>query len=117
MLAWLSKDEVDRIYAAEGRAPASGDALPSRKALEQDLEAIRDRGYVVSYGQKIEGAVGFGAAVFGAGGKVVGSLCITAPSTGVTRRDEARIGKLVQGQAEQLSAALGASKPRERAGC
>jgi DNA-binding IclR family transcriptional regulator len=112
MLAWLSKADLDRVYDAEGRAPASGEALPSRKMLDQMLAAIRDRGYVVSYGQKIEGAVGFGAAVFGADGKVVGSLCITAPSSGVMRRDETRIGKLVQGQAEKLSAALGAPKVR-----
>jgi hypothetical protein len=41
---------------------------------------------------------------------VIGSLCITAPRTAVTRRDEAEIGKLVKKQAEELSAALGAPR-------
>ena len=112
ILAWLDRADVDRIYKEESSAPASREALPSRKALEAELCNIRERGYVVSYGQKIDGAVGFGSAVFGADGKVVGSLCITAPSTGVNKRDEPRIGKLIQKQAGLLSAALGAPKSR-----
>lgn len=117
ILAWLDKADVDRIYKREGAAPASREALPSRKALEAELRNVRKRGYVVSYGQKIDGAVGFGSAVFGADGKVIGSLCITAPSTEVSKRDEPRIGKLVQKKARLLSAALGAlqSGPEFRA--
>lgn len=110
MLAWFNKEEIDRIYATEGEAPASGEPLPTRKTLDQLLGLIRNRGYVVSYGQKIEGAVGFGAPVFGVDGTVVGSLCITVPRANVMRRDEARLGRLVQEQAGRLSAALGAPK-------
>lgn len=112
ILAWLDKSVVEKIYEDEGAAPASGETLPSRKALYAELENIRERGYVVSYGQKIQGAVGFGAAVFGADGDVIGSLCVTAPSSEITKRDETKIGKLVQRQAEELSTTLGA--PRHR---
>jgi len=42
ILAFLDPATVDRIYRAEGRAPGSGEALPSRRALDKDLAAIRN---------------------------------------------------------------------------
>jgi IclR family transcriptional regulator, acetate operon repressor len=48
VVAWLRKEEVDRAYAQQGRAPVSGEPLPSREVLEQSLASIGERGYVVS---------------------------------------------------------------------
>jgi len=108
ILAFLDKAEVDRIYAAEGRAPASGEALPSRRALERELAAIRERGYDITYGQKLAGAVGIGAPVFGIDGKVLGSLCVTVPEARIAAKDRPRLGALVRATAAELSAVVGA---------
>jgi DNA-binding IclR family transcriptional regulator len=110
ILAFLDEDEVDRIYVAEGRAPGSGDALPSRRALEKELAAIRRRGYDISYGQKIAGAVGFGAPVFGIDGKVLGSINVTVPATRIAAKDRPRLSELVRVTAAELSAALGSPR-------
>jgi DNA-binding IclR family transcriptional regulator len=107
VLAFLPPNEVERIYDSEGNAPASGEARPSRKALETELKAIRARGYAVSFGQKIAGAVGINAPVFDAHGRVIGSLGVTAPESRVKAGDAAKLGDLVRTAAEELSRALG----------
>lgn len=110
ILAFLCKEDIDRIYFAEGRAPASGESLPGRRTLEKELTTIRERGYDITYGQKIFGAVGFGAPVFGIDGKVFGSICVTVPETRIAAKDRRRLGELVRGMAERLSTALGAPR-------
>ena len=109
ILAFLPKADVDRIYTAEGRAPASGEPLPARRTLEGELANIRKRGYDITYGQKIAEAVGIGAPIFNVNGKVVGSLCVTVPKTRIAAKDRPRLGELVRRTAERLSAALGSS--------
>lgn len=115
--AFLSPDEIARIYAAEGPAPGSGEKLPARRTLDRDLAVVRQRGYAVSHGQKIAGAVGIAAPVFQASGIVIGSLCVTAPEARITSKDETRIGTLVRATADRLSASLGApvASPSEAA--
>lgn len=110
ILAFLDKDDVDRIYAAEGRAPGSGDVLPPRRALDKELAAIRERGYDITYGQKLAGAVGIGAPVFGIDGKVLGSICVTVPETRIAAKNRPRLGELVRATAAELSAALGSPR-------
>jgi DNA-binding IclR family transcriptional regulator len=110
ILAFLDSASVDRIYQSEGRAPGSGEALPSRRALDNDLAAIRKRGYEVTHGQKIAGAVGISAPVFGVGGKVVGSLCITVPESRIKAKDHPHLGALVTSAARRLSQAIGSPR-------
>lgn len=110
VLAFLDKDTVDRIYRSEGRAPGSGETLPSRAALEKDLAAIRKRGYDVTHGQKIAGAVGISAPVFGVDGKVVGSLCVTVPESRIKAKDHPRLGAMVTSAARRLSQAIGSPR-------
>lgn len=114
ILAYLDPADIDRIYAAEGPAPASREKLPTRRTLDRELAQVRERGYAISHGQKIAGAVGVAAPVFQAGGKVIGSLCVTAPEARMAARDEARIGTLVRRTADTLSAALGATVPDKK---
>lgn len=111
ILAFLDKDDVDRIYAREGSAPASGQVLPARRTLEKELNVIRERGYDVTYGDKIAGAVGIGAPLFGIDGKVFGSLNVTVPKTRIATKDIRRLGELVRTTADRFSATLG-SPPR-----
>lgn len=107
ILAFLPKADVDRIYAMEGRAPASGEPLPARRTLDSEMAVIRKRGYEITYGQKIAEAVGISAPVFSINGKVVGSLCVTIPKTRIAVKDRPRLGELVRATAERLSTALG----------
>ncbi|MCK9915566.1 IclR family transcriptional regulator [Microbacteriaceae bacterium K1510] len=108
ILAFLDSETIDHIYEVEGRAPGSGEALPSRRALEKDLALIRERGYDVTHGQKIAGAVGISSPVFGVDGQVFASVCVTAPESRIKSKDVARLGGLVRQTAMQLSEIVGA---------
>lgn len=108
ILAHLKKEDVDRIYAMEGNAPASGEKLPTRRELDGELAQIRSRGYDISYGQKVVDAVGIGAPVFGADRKVVGSICVTVPEARLAARDRPRLAEIVRMAAGKLSNVLGA---------
>lgn len=109
--AFLPKADIDRIYSRTAEAPASKQPLPPREALEAELAVIRDRGFAVSHGQKIAGAVGINAPVFDATGRVIGSFGLTIPEQRFTPGDEGRLAALVLQQADALSAALGARRP------
>ncbi|MEH2498880.1 IclR family acetate operon transcriptional repressor [Bradyrhizobium sp. AZCC 1678] len=114
ILAFLPTAEVDRVLKMSDCAPASGEKRPARHQLLSELTAVRERGYAISRGQKIAGAVGINAPVFGASDRVIGSLGVTMPEQRSTRANEAEISRLVTDQAEALSRALGASFPRPK---
>lgn len=115
ILAFLDSQTVDRIYKSESRAPGSGEALPSRRVLDKDLAAIRERGYDVTHGQKIAGAIGISAPVFGVDGKVVASICVTTPESRIKAKDYPRLGALVCSTATRLSQAIGSPRMEKTA--
>ena len=84
--------------------------MPSRRAFDKELAGIRERGYDITYGQKLAGAVGIGAPVFGIDGKVLGSICVTVPETRIAAKDRPRLGGLVRATAVELSVAMGAPR-------
>jgi DNA-binding IclR family transcriptional regulator len=108
ILAFLPKDHIDRIYAEESAAPGSGEPIPARRRLDKELADIRERGIALSKGQKIPGAVGIGAPVFGASGAVIGSLSATIPASELKPAQEKGISSLVKKKAGELSRRLGA---------
>ena len=111
IIAFLPKEHVDRIYAQEGAAPASGEAVPSRRKLDKELAEIRKNGVAFSRGQKIPGAAGIGAPVFGASGAVIGSLAATVPAADLNTKKEKQIRSLVKTKSAELSLRLGAPPP------
>ena len=107
ILAWLPELEVRDIHAAGDVSPASGRPLPPLQEFLATLAEIRGKGYVYSRSQKLAGAVGIAAPLFGAQGSVFGSLSVTVPEF---RWDEKRlpeISEAVVEQARRLSSALG----------
>ena len=108
ILAYLPPDQIDLILAEEGPAPGSGEALPSRAALDRQIARIKACGFVITHGQKIAGAVGISAPVFGVDGTVVGSLGVTVPHSKLKAADERRLGLLLSEKAAALSSRLGA---------
>jgi DNA-binding IclR family transcriptional regulator len=72
------------------------------------LAAIRARGYALSFGQRIPGAVGLFAPVFAADGQVAGSIGYTIPEQRFRRASEAALSRRIRELAAGLSTALGA---------
>jgi len=114
VLAFLSEDEQAAAYKVGAAAPGSGRKLPSFKTLQQELMEVRQRGYALSYGEKIVGAVGMGSPIYKMDNRVIGSLCITLPQVRFDPASEKKLGGLIRQQAERLSHALGYQGPYPR---
>jgi IclR family acetate operon transcriptional repressor len=99
ILAFLPPVEREAVLAREG--------VPGLAELAQDLAAIRARGYALSLGQRIAGAVGIFAPVFAAGGGVTGSLGFTIPEQRFDPSREAEFAREACRLAGELSAGLG----------
>jgi DNA-binding IclR family transcriptional regulator len=107
ILAWLPEDEQRAIHDASDVSPASGRPLPPLEEFLATLADIRRKGYVYSRAQKLPGAVGVAAPLFGAQGNVFGSMSVTIPEF---RFDEKRVPEIacaVVEQARRLSSGLG----------
>ncbi|WP_426351397.1 IclR family transcriptional regulator [Alloiococcus sp. CFN-8] len=76
--------------------------------LRADITRIRKEGVAVSHGEYIDGAVGIGAPVFDAKGKLKGSIGIIAPESRILEGDKIDKVKLsVKKYAEKLSYNMG----------
>lgn len=107
VLAFLPPEEIDAALRDNDASPATGAALPARKALLADLAEIRSHGYAITHGQKIEGAVGISTPLFNSERRVIGSLCITMPETRFSKKAQARLSQLLISRAGELNRALG----------
>jgi DNA-binding IclR family transcriptional regulator len=107
VLAFLSPDEIEAAIRDADSSPATGEHPPARTAILADLTAICSRGYAITHGQKIEGAVGIGAPIFNSERRVIGSLCMTIPEARFNKKTQARLSQILMGRAGELSRALG----------
>ena len=106
ILAFLPPDEqaaiLDRLPD-----PIPGRTSVSKAQLRDDLQAARRRGFVVSHGERFEGAVGVSAPVRDARGRVVGDIIATWPDNRTDADKERGAGAIVRAAADDLSGRLG----------
>jgi len=80
ILAALPDDRVDEIVETEGLQPATDRTLTSRGALDEELEAISERGVAFDREERIEGMRGVGASVVHReDDRVLGAIGVTGP--------------------------------------
>ena len=96
---WLNRGKESRVVDLAGGQ--------GKAELAAELRRVRHRGYAVSYGQRIAGAVGIFAPVFDAQGQVVASLGYTIPDQRFERGQLPRLSAAARTHADRLSAALG----------
>ncbi len=106
ILAFLPDDEREAILATLPD-PVPGNVPVSRRELRDELRAARDRGHVVSHGERFPGAVGVAAPIHAATGRVIGDLVFGWPDNRNDAAKEARAARLVMDATAQVSAALG----------
>jgi DNA-binding IclR family transcriptional regulator len=114
ILAFLEPRVVKEIRRAAGRAPGSGLAVPKDADLQTQLAAIRRDGFAITTSEKLPGARGIAAPVFGRDG-VEGCICVTSPADRVTPENVGKIVDRVVGEANYLSMLNGAADARQRA--
>ena len=106
ILAFLPDAEREAIIE---RLP---DPIPGRRALTKvalrdQLAGARRDGYVVSHGERFEGAVGVAAPIRDASGRVVGDLIGTWPDNRTDPRKERHAGAVIRAAGNELSGRLG----------
>lgn len=106
ILAFLPPEEQAAIV---DRLP---DPIPGRTPLTKahlriELDAALRRGYVVSHGERFEGAVGVAAPVRDAHARVIGDLIATWPDNRTSDTKERNAGTIVRSAADDLSRRLG----------
>lgn len=106
ILAHLPEPDLQRVLASAHPSPVDNRPPLAEDKFRAYLAAIRKRGYVVTKGQKLPGAVGTAAPVFDQTG-VVGSVTVTIPKVRFRRGMESQVKRLVMQSAEQISSALG----------
>lgn len=106
ILAYLPEPDLRRVLTAAHPSPVGSQPPMEEAAFRAYLTAIRERGWILTKGEKLPGAVGTSAPVFGAAG-VVGSLTVTIPEVRFQPSMEPRIQRLVVESAGRISAVLG----------
>jgi IclR family acetate operon transcriptional repressor len=106
ILAFLPESEREAILDRLPD-PVAG-RRPIRKAvLREQLAQARRDGYVVSHGERFDGAVGVAAPIRDASAHVVGDLIGTWPDNRTDRRKERHAGIVIRNAADELSGRLG----------
>jgi DNA-binding IclR family transcriptional regulator len=106
ILAYLAEPDLRRVLDAAHPSPVGGVPPMDEAAFRAHLATIRERGWIRTEGEKLPGAMGTSAPVFGAAG-IVGSLTVTIPQVRFHASMEPGIQRLVVESAGKISAVLG----------
>ena len=106
ILAFLPDEERDAIIDRLPD-PIPGRMPTTRARLRRELKTARAIGYVVSHGERYEGAVGVSAPVRDARSRIVGDLIAAWPDNRTSAAKEADTGAIVRAAADDLSRRLG----------
>ena len=104
----LAHLDAATIRSAYDATDPTGVPLPSWDRFTAELDAIRERGYAVSAGERTPGAHSVAAVVTGALGEVVGTVCMTFPQDRLSAHTNEDIGAEISKAALELSRRLGA---------
>jgi IclR family acetate operon transcriptional repressor len=106
ILAFLP--EVEREAILESLPdPIPGLRPVSKARLREELAQARERGYVISHGERFAGAVGVSAPIRDAAGHVVGDLIASWPDNRTSAEKEERVAATIVASALELSTRLG----------
>jgi IclR family acetate operon transcriptional repressor len=79
IMAFLPEAERRAVIERTGLVPVTGRSITEPHRLEEELAGVRRRGYAVTHGQRIRGAVGLAAPLFDQSGSVFGGVGISLP--------------------------------------
>jgi DNA-binding IclR family transcriptional regulator len=95
IMAHLSRAERDEISRRTKLKALTPHSITDPVLLETHLAEVRARGYAISRGQRILGAVGLSAPIFDPQGQVIGGVGISMPEFRVDETTETRLSALL----------------------
>jgi DNA-binding IclR family transcriptional regulator len=108
IMAHLSEDERREIINRTKLAPMTVNSVTNADELEAALAEVRAKGYAITRGQRILGAIGMCAPIFGPDGGVIGGIGITFPEQRWQPDTEARLACPLMACAKAVSEELAA---------
>lgn len=103
MLAFLPATIRARLLQSMTLKKFTDNTITSRRALEAELEAVRERGYATADQEYAHGIVGVGVPVLGPDGDAMAGLGLHAPTARVSLDDAATIARKLQARARQIA--------------
>jgi DNA-binding IclR family transcriptional regulator len=86
LLAFMPDDERDRMLKSLRLVPETPNTITSLDVLRTELDAVKEQGFAVSHGERVDGAVGVSAPVYDAGGRILAALSVLGPADRLTNR-------------------------------
>jgi DNA-binding IclR family transcriptional regulator len=80
LLAFIPEATRDALLAGIALRPLTDNTITSRHTLEEELARVAECGYAKSHGERVTGATGISAPVFGRDGALVAALSVLGPS-------------------------------------
>jgi DNA-binding IclR family transcriptional regulator len=105
--AHLPRDVLQEMHAAEASIEDNATMLPPFADLLRELDAIREAGFAISSGQRVQGAHAVVAPVFAEGHRIMGSIGISMPVFRADPEKDAHSLKLIVPEARRLCVVLG----------
>lgn len=79
ILAHLPEKRVDDIVDEQGLSAITERTITTREALEDELETVREQGYAISRGERLEGMTAVGVPIIDQTNTVQGALTVYGP--------------------------------------
>ncbi|MHB8587958.1 MAG: IclR family transcriptional regulator [Candidatus Dormibacteraceae bacterium] len=111
ILAFLPERDRSAILGRIGPADKRTSRAKSRAELNAALAEVRRLGYARTMGERVPGAVGISAPVFGSGGDVVADIGLSIPVQRFSEHDEGHWANHVRDAARQVTNAIGGIVP------
>ena len=108
VLPFLPEPEIEQVLGTTELKALTPATITKPDMLHREFAKIRQQGYVVSVGQRIVGAVGIAAPIFGPADRVIGDVVLALPASRFSPRKEPTLGRQVAAAAAAVSAHLGA---------
>jgi DNA-binding IclR family transcriptional regulator len=115
IMSFLPISERQAIIARTRLDPVTDRSITEPYRLEHEMALIRERGYACTHGQRIRGAVGVAAPVFGPGGEVIGDVCLSMPEQRYEAANEAPLAQLLMQCARDVMAEMGTAPALSKA--
>jgi IclR family acetate operon transcriptional repressor len=114
ILAFLPEDEIEAILASAELEPVTEQTVTDADELRRELIEVRARGYVMSVGRLIAGAVGIAAPVFGPDNRVIGDIVLALPEARIEPLTADTLGRELATCGDAVSADLGGNPAAAR---
>ena len=109
IMAKLEEEEIE-AYAAGFEATRSDSRPLDLELLRAELQTIRDRGFALNLGSNQPDVHAVGAAIMGAGDRVIGAITISAPPERLPEERCLELGPLVADAARRITLGLRARR-------